>query len=132
MRMSQRLRRVALLSLLLLVLGLPGGGATAEDADPPGRDLDRILADQRPNSSLSPRRRRNDPRGLSADAVPMLMRNLVVGVGVVAGLVGADEVRIVQGALAAGPEAAGGPYAAVAVPWERRTPGGAPTATGGG
>ena len=45
--MSQRLRHVALLSLLLLVFGLPGGGATAEDAEPLGRDLDRILADQR-------------------------------------------------------------------------------------
>ena len=46
--MRHRLRHVALLSLLLLlVFGVPGGGATAEDADPLGRDLDRILADQR-------------------------------------------------------------------------------------
>jgi D-alanyl-D-alanine carboxypeptidase/D-alanyl-D-alanine-endopeptidase (penicillin-binding protein 4) len=45
--MSHRLRHIALLlSLLLLVFGL-SGGATAGQADPLGQDLDRILADPR-------------------------------------------------------------------------------------
>jgi D-alanyl-D-alanine carboxypeptidase/D-alanyl-D-alanine-endopeptidase (penicillin-binding protein 4) len=36
-----------LIALVVLVLGLPGGGATAQNADPLGADLDRILADPR-------------------------------------------------------------------------------------